>query len=400
MTVAAAGLTITDGGEAPGSEEEEDPSIITCEKCGAKASLDGKHITGVGVGYDASVCEKCDDESSSSDVVYAPEHWKVRFTMEIWDEDGMECERQEFVLTVKQIAEYEFDLDNNCVAFYDGQEDFEGFDAWVEARFSSNFDWSNTGDMNVEWNFVSEGPAPTTSPERHFWSADGGVVEVFTATLRWVKEQHFGEWGELLSFADRRTPVDTEAQADGAIISGDSDDEVDTFWIAGDGSLEFITATLSWVRGQDFDEWGGLVSFTDRRTPPAAAPSTAPTTAPTTAPSTAQSTAPTTAQSTAPTPAPPGVGAASGTDNEAAAGAGDQSSDDDDGNPLHGTDTPCHYLYGDRFTASYSPTPGTTLINVYHGTMAGGGEHWWHYLAPFPNADGAAGGGRPPNGLY
>jgi hypothetical protein len=26
-----------------------------------KASLDGKHVTGVGVGYDANFCEYCDD---------------------------------------------------------------------------------------------------------------------------------------------------------------------------------------------------------------------------------------------------------------------------------------------------------------------------------------------------
>eukprot|EP00729_Bicosta_minor_P010919 gene10919-6890_t len=79
---------------------------------------------------------------------YAPGHRKVRFTMEIWDEDGVECETQEFVMTVKEIAKYDFDLDNNCDAFYDGQEDSEGFDAWVEGRFMSKFEWTNTGDMN------------------------------------------------------------------------------------------------------------------------------------------------------------------------------------------------------------------------------------------------------------
>jgi len=43
------------------NDEEEDPSIITCEKCGDKASLDGKHVTGVGVGHDASICENCEE---------------------------------------------------------------------------------------------------------------------------------------------------------------------------------------------------------------------------------------------------------------------------------------------------------------------------------------------------
>jgi hypothetical protein len=46
--------------------------------CGVKASLDGKHVTGVGVGYDANFCEYCDDSEPNfsddeSDDVEQPE---------------------------------------------------------------------------------------------------------------------------------------------------------------------------------------------------------------------------------------------------------------------------------------------------------------------------------------
>tara|TARA_R110000822_G_scaffold31173_1_gene90241 strand:+ start:381 stop:1025 length:645 start_codon:yes stop_codon:yes gene_type:complete len=48
-------------------EKEEDPSIITCMDCGAKASLDGKDVTGVGVGHDAQFCENCEPEEKGPD---------------------------------------------------------------------------------------------------------------------------------------------------------------------------------------------------------------------------------------------------------------------------------------------------------------------------------------------
>lgn len=39
------------------------------------------------------------------------------------------------------------------------------------------------------------------------------------------------------------------------------------FWIADDGNVKFITATLSWVEEQDFDQWGQLLNFVDNREP-------------------------------------------------------------------------------------------------------------------------------------
>jgi hypothetical protein len=47
--------------EPESESDDEDPSIIICSACGVKASLDGKHVTGVGVGYDANFCEYCDE---------------------------------------------------------------------------------------------------------------------------------------------------------------------------------------------------------------------------------------------------------------------------------------------------------------------------------------------------
>ena len=49
--------------------------------------------------------------------------------------------------------------------------------------------------------------------------------------------------------------------------STNQQEEKMSFWTANNGNVQFITATLSWVEEQDFDEWGQLLNFVVRREP-------------------------------------------------------------------------------------------------------------------------------------